>query len=62
MRKLSILWSLEPFYVEAESYREGLEKALEVARNRGYVSIGDLVVRTYGLREAEHMIEVTRIE
>jgi len=62
MRKLSILWSLEPFYVEAENYKEGLEKALEVARSKGYVSIGDLVVRTYGLREAEHVIEVTRIE
>ena len=32
MRKLAIVWGVEPFYVDATSYEEGLDKALEKAR------------------------------
>ena len=62
MRKLSIVWGLETFYVDATSYDEGLSKALEKAKELGVVSYGDVTVLTYGLREPRQYIEVLKLE
>ncbi len=61
LRKLSILWGIQPFYVEANSYDEGLAKAFEEAKKRGYVNIGDIAVLTYGLREEKQYVEILRV-
>jgi pyruvate kinase len=61
LRKLSILWSLQPIYVDAQSYDEGLQKSIEKALQLGYIEYGDLVVATYGLKEPRQRIEVLRV-
>ncbi len=61
MRRLAILWGLNPIHVEARSYDEGLTKMLEIARQSELVSFGETVVLTYGLREARQRIEVLRV-
>jgi pyruvate kinase len=61
LRKLAILWGLQPLYVEAQGYEEGLPKTLQRAIELGYVSYGDLVVATYGLKEPRQRIEIQRV-
>jgi len=61
LRKLAILWGLQPLYVEAQGYEEGLPKTLQRAIELGYVSYGDLVVATYGLKEPKQRIEIQRV-
>ncbi len=62
MRKLAIVWGVETFYVDAASYEEGLDKALEKAKELGIVSYGDITVLTYGLREPKQYIEIFKLE
>ncbi len=62
MRKLAIVWGVETFYVDASGYEEGLEKALERAKELGIVSYGDITVLTYGLREPKQYIEIFKLE
>ncbi len=61
LRKLAILWGIHPFYIEANSYDEGLVKAFEEAKRRGFVSIGDIAVLTYGLREEKQYVEILKV-
>jgi len=61
MRKLAILWGLQPFYIDARDYDEGLKKTFEEAKARGYVNIGDIAVLTYGLRGTKQLIEILRV-
>jgi pyruvate kinase len=61
LRKLAILWGLQPLYVEAQEYEDGLQKTLQRAMELNYVSYGDLVVATYGLKEPRQRIEIQRI-
>jgi pyruvate kinase len=61
LRKISVLWGVQPIRVEAQSYEEGLQKAVEKAREMGYISYGDLVVATYGLREPRQKVEILRV-
>ncbi len=62
MRKLAILWGLEPIHAEASSYEEGLEKALEKGRELGLVNYGDIVVLAYGFRDQRQKIVIQRVE
>ncbi|NPA97365.1 MAG: pyruvate kinase [Crenarchaeota archaeon] len=61
LRKISILWGVHPFYVEAQSYDEGLAKAFSEAKRLGYVNIGDIAVLTYGLREEKQYVEILKV-
>jgi len=61
LRKLAILWGLQPLYVEAQGYEDGLQKTLQKAIESNYVSYGDLVVATYGLKEPRQRIEIQRV-
>ncbi|MCS7111193.1 MAG: pyruvate kinase [Ignisphaera sp.] len=61
LRKLSILWGLHLSYIESQNYEEGLRKTLAKAIEQGFVSYGDYVVLTYGLREPVQRVEIRRI-
>ncbi len=61
LRKMAILWGLEPFYVEASNYDEGLQRSFEEAKRRGMVSLGDIVVLTYGLRAEKQYVEILKV-
>jgi pyruvate kinase len=61
LRRLAILWGLQLMRVDAQEYDEGLQKSLQKAIELGYVSIGDLVITTYGLREPRQKVEIQRI-
>ncbi|HDI02408.1 MAG TPA: pyruvate kinase, partial [Ignisphaera sp.] len=62
MRRLAILWGIRTFKVEAPNYEEGLEKALQRARELNLINYGDITVATYGLREPKQRIEIFRLE
>ena len=61
MRKLAILWGIQPLYVDSNNYDEGLQKTIQKAIELGYIGYGDLVVATYGLKEPRQRIEIQRI-
>ncbi len=61
LRKLSILWGLLPFHINANNYEEGLQNMLSKAIDLKLISYGDLVVLTYGLKEPRQKIEILRI-
>ena len=61
LRRLAILWGLQLMRVDAKEYDEGLQKSLQRAVELGHVSIGDLVITTYGLREPRQKVEIQRI-
>jgi len=61
LRKLSILWGLSPFHINANSYEEGLQNMLSKAMDLKLISYGDLVVLTYGLKEPRQKVEILRI-
>jgi len=58
-RKLSILWGLNVFVIEALNYVEGLERLYKHLTSSGLLKVGDVVVLAYGFTE-EHE-EVIRI-
>ncbi len=61
-RKLSIMWGLSVYVVEAESYPEGLEKLYQVLVSGGKLKAGDIVVLVYGLvEEYEEVIKIRRV-
>ncbi len=59
-RALNILWGIRTFLVPAESYGEGLEKTYRKLIDEGLISLGDIAVLTYGLREEEQVIKVRK--
>ena len=62
LRKLSIIWGVEPVKVEAGEYSKGIEETYKVLIEKEEVGYGDLLVLTYGIREAEHTIKIVRVE
>jgi len=61
-RKLSILWGLNVFVIEASSYVEGLEKLYKHLTSSGLLKVGDIVVLTYGfVEEYEEVIRVRKV-
>lgn len=62
IRQLSILHNIRPLYVEARDYEDGLESSLRRLSELGYVSKGDMVILTYGLRDAAaHYVKIISI-
>ena len=61
-RKLSILWGLNTYVIEASSYSEGLEKLYKALVSDGYLKVGDVAVLVYGLvEEYEEFIRIRRV-
>ncbi len=57
LRKLSLIWGLEPLHVDADSYAEGVEKLVDLLYDKGYIGIGDLVLETFRTSPTEqHLI------
>ncbi|MCX8136249.1 pyruvate kinase [Pyrobaculum aerophilum] len=50
-RSLSIVWALEPLYIPAENYEEGLEKLISLKGTTPFVA-------TYGIRGGVHSVKV----
>ncbi|MEM1546140.1 MAG: pyruvate kinase [Candidatus Methanomethylicia archaeon] len=62
IRQLNILHNVKPFYVEAKDYEDGLEISLKKLNELGYVSRGDMVILTYGLRDTPiHYVKIISI-
>ncbi len=59
-RRINILWGVNPLIVESRSHEEGLEEAFKELVRKGDISIGDLVVLTYGMKGEEQVIKVRR--
>ena len=62
IRRLSIVWGVEPIEVEAENYVDGLEATYKALIEKEEIGYGELLVLTYGIREAEHTIKIVRVE
>lgn len=61
-RKLSILWGLTTFVVEARSYSEGLEVLYQKLISDNYLKTGDIAVLVYGLvEEYEEVIKIRKV-
>jgi len=61
-RKLSIMWGLSTYVIEASSYSEGLEKLYEFLISGGMLRAGDIAVLVYGLvEEYEEVIRIRRV-
>lgn len=61
-RKLSLLWGLTTYVIEAESYSDGLEKLYQLLISSGQLRAGDIVVLIYGLvEEYEEVIRIRRV-
>lgn len=50
-RQISLLWGVYPYFVEGVDYREGFSKLIRLLKEKGYLSYGDIVIYTIGLRE-----------
>ncbi len=59
-RRLATLWGLEPIYIGASGYEEGLERLEKLLCSTGGLSIGDLVVETYRVGE-ESRVAIKRM-
>jgi len=62
IRRLSIVWGVEPIEAEAENYVDGLEATYKALIEKEEIGYGELLVLTYGIREAEHTIKIVRVE
>ncbi|MEM0196311.1 MAG: pyruvate kinase [Sulfolobales archaeon] len=61
-RKLSVMWGLSTYVIEASSYSEGLEKLYELLISSGQLKAGDIAVLVYGLvEEYEEVIRIRRV-
>jgi pyruvate kinase len=61
-RKLSILWGLNVFVIEASNYVEGLEKLYKHLTSSGLLKVNDIVVLAYGfIEEYEEVIKIRRV-
>ncbi|MEM2054787.1 MAG: pyruvate kinase alpha/beta domain-containing protein, partial [Sulfolobales archaeon] len=61
-RKLSVMWGLSTYVIEAGSYSEGLEKLYELLISSGQLKAGDIAVLVYGLvEEYEEVIRIRRV-
>ncbi|MCD6323700.1 MAG: hypothetical protein J7L55_01145, partial [Desulfurococcales archaeon] len=59
-RAINILWGIKTFLVPAEAYNDGLEKTYRMLIDEGLITLGDISVLTYGLRDEEQVIKVRR--
>ena len=62
LRKLSIVYGIEPLKVEAEDYNRGLEELQEKVSSLREVEEGAIIVLTYGMREEPlHMVRIVQV-
>ncbi len=61
LRRLAILWGLQPVRVDAKGYSDGLRALLAELVRSQRVSIGDTVVLAFGVRGWRQRIEVVRL-
>ena len=61
LRKLAILWGVEPVHVDARGYSDGLRNLLSELVAAQRVSIGDTVVMAFGVRGWRQRIEIVRL-
>ncbi len=61
LRKLAILWGLQPVYVEAKGYSEGLRALLRVLARSQRIAVGDTVVMAFGVKGWRQRIEIVRL-
>ncbi len=59
-RSINILWGVNPIITPTKNCEEGLEEAFEKLTKMDEISIGDLVVMTYGMKGEEQVIKVRR--
>lgn len=62
LRKLSIVWSVEPLDVRSQEYNEGLDELQVKLSTLPDVEKGSIMVLTYGLRdEPTHMVRIVQL-
>ncbi len=62
LRRLSIVWGIEPLMVSAKDYGLGVDETYRRLVEEGKVESGDILVLTYGfIEEDEHTIKIRRI-
>lgn len=62
LRKLSIVYGIEPLKVEAEDYNKGLEELQEKISSLKEIEDGAIIVLTYGMREEPlHMVRIVQV-
>ncbi|RLE50232.1 MAG: pyruvate kinase [Candidatus Methanomethylicota archaeon] len=62
LRELSVIWGIEPLYVEAKDYSDGLDKTLNALVDQGKLVEGDVALLTYGLRdEPVHIVKIVQV-
>ncbi|MCX8192972.1 MAG: pyruvate kinase [Nitrososphaeria archaeon] len=63
IRKMLILWGVQPMKINALEYREGLEEMINALKSSGEVKTGEIIVLTYGLRdEPMHLVKVVQVQ
>ncbi|RLE51878.1 MAG: pyruvate kinase [Candidatus Methanomethylicota archaeon] len=62
LRDLSVIWGIEPVYVEAKEHAEGIDKTLDKLLKEEKLVDGDVVLLTYGLRdEPVHIVKIVQV-
>ncbi len=59
-RSINILWGVNPIITPTKNHEEGLEEAFKKLVRMDEISIGDLIVMTYGMKGEEQVIKVRR--
>jgi pyruvate kinase len=59
-RSINILWGVNPIITPTKNHEEGLEEAFRKLIRMDEISIGDLIVMTYGMKGEEQVIKVRR--
>ncbi|MEN2975164.1 MAG: pyruvate kinase [Candidatus Caldarchaeales archaeon] len=62
VRKMLIMWGVQPMKVYSTEYLEGLEEMVNALKSSGEVKRGETIILTYGLRdEPIHLIKIVQI-
>jgi len=62
LRKLAVVWGVEPLLVESKEYNEGLEELQVKLSALEEIKEGSIIVLTYGLREEPlHMVRIVQV-
>jgi len=59
-RSINILWGVNTIITPTKNHEEGLEEAFKKLIRMDEISIGDLIVMTYGMKGEEQVIKVRR--